>query len=197
MSKSCRNTFLSDVVLGKYVQSFVVFLSQRVNDSPSRQATAPCTCKAWQLHRAWTKAHWVAVCKFGTLPLSLTLEILLHIFRKTYRQLKRWHLPMTPCKESGILRNLALPFMLQCYTGDTRGQGWHPEWRFPGDLGKGCADVKCNGSCEGGTGGKQNQEGFSHAPSSWNRWMLPFLRKKWVLPIGSLPFNTAIFHFHD
>ncbi len=121
MSKSCRNTFLSDVVLGKYVQGFVVFLSQRVNDSPSRQATAPCTCKAWQLHRAWTKAHWVAVCKFGTLPLSLTLEILLHIFRKSYRKLKRWHLPMTPCKESGILRNLALPFMLQCY-----------HWRHPG-----------------------------------------------------------------
>ena len=29
------------------------------------------------------------------------------------------------------------------------GQGWHFEWRFPGELGKGCADVKCNGSCEG------------------------------------------------
>lgn len=85
-----------------------MFLSQRANDLPLRQASAPCTCKAWQLHRAWTKAHWVAECKFGTLPLSLTLEMLLHMFQKN----KRCQLPMTPLqRKSKILRNAALPYI--------------------------------------------------------------------------------------
>ena len=87
------------------VRSFVVFLSQRANDSPLRQASAPCTCKAWRLHRAWTKAHWVEVCKFGTLPLGLTLEILLHIFQKN----KKITFVNDSLAKSQILRNGALP----------------------------------------------------------------------------------------
>lgn len=52
------------------------------------------------------------------------------------------------------------------------GQGWHFEWRFPGELGKGCADVKCNGSCEGWGNGWGKD--FSAPKGPWGplfRWL--------------------------